>query len=765
MILSAPAPATRNVPVVSPIRLVDPQGPAGAKTILFKNVLDGLEAFEIPGDENVAGEQNAVSQGPIPQGTTSNNTTSNKMSGAPVTGKALPDQAPVPQPHIAAQHVVPQIPFPSQNLAQLTATPALPTQETAQPKQASSAQSWSAQSSSVTDAEPPSTGVDAQPSDVKRSTLPSAALPSQSLPSSHRITLAPAARFSVSIQTPNTPANSAPAKSSGTEAKMVAAPAPLVSTVSASVSVESTSDATPVVISPKAQTKEVAESPVASGPAQVKSTTGPPSDVLPAPQAKGRVANNTPAVKSEMMPRESRAVAPARSEATPKENIAASPLPAPKEPTRKAAAVENQSNRSTPAPRPTSTPAQVPEQRQTTAPSSPVETASAATPATRLATTMVTTPLPATTMPIAQPPPASTKSKDASSRRTLSSESTPSDPIPSNNALSTSVPPPVTQAAPVPGPVTEKTTPASRTADSSATQRSDATEVPVIAGDTPKTPLAPSAENLAFAVRMLAPENAPSSVPLAQTEPAAAVTQPQIIEPKPATTASGTQVQQPQSQTSSNSKLDTPAPATAPEKTDNRAPKAAALPQPADTWPTATRWSEVSVPQPSELSSTRFSAELAEPAHASPALAAQETRLMAPELPKTSTSSEILLHLAGNDQSSAAIRVADRAGSVNVTVHASDPVLRESLRSNLGELSTQLSQQGWKAETVKPAAIAAQPESQQDSHSGGQRSSQQQQSFGGDRQPQRDRRTQAGQWQQELEQQTSSGNAHPGGNR
>jgi hypothetical protein len=158
--------------------------------------------------------------------------------------------------------------------------------------------------------------------------------------------------------------------------------------------------------------------------------------------------------------------------------------------------------------------------------------------------------------------------------------------------------------------------------------------------------------------------------------------------------------------------------------------------------------------------------ELAEAPHAGSTLVAQETHMVAPELPKTSASSEILLHLTDNDQSAAVIRVADRAGSVSVSVHASDPVLRESLRSNLGELSNQLAQQGWKAEMLKPAAFAAQSESQQDSHSGGQQSPQQQQqhSSGGERQSQRDRRTPSGIWQQELDQQISSGDAHPGGN-
>ena len=162
-------------------------------------------------------------------------------------------------------------------------------------------------------------------------------------------------------------------------------------------------------------------------------------------------------------------------------------------------------------------------------------------------------------------------------------------------------------------------------------------------------------------------------------------------------------------------------------------------------------------------SGTRRTSDIETAARPDLPLAAQETHLLAPELPKTSASSEILLHLTGNDESSAAIRVADRAGSVNVSVHTSDPVLRESLRSNLGELSTQLNAQGWKADVIKTAAVAAHPESQQDSHSGGQRGSQQQ-SPGGERQPQRDRRSSGGQWQQELDQQITGGDAYPGGN-
>jgi hypothetical protein len=179
----------------------------------------------------------------------------------------------------------------------------------------------------------------------------------------------------------------------------------------------------------------------------------------------------------------------------------------------------------------------------------------------------------------------------------------------------------------------------------------------------------------------------------------------------------------------------------------------------------APHWNAAAFLQTSEVASQPGAPESAEAVHTTWPLATQEAHLLAPELPKTTASSEILLHLTSNDESAAAIRVADRGGSVNVSVHASDPVLRESLRSNLGELSTQLNDQGWKADVTKSAAtVAAQSGSQQDFHQGGQRGSQQQQSFGGERPPQRDRRSNSGQWQQEMDQLITGGDAHSGGN-
>jgi hypothetical protein len=325
----------------------------------------------------------------------------------------------------------------------------------------------------------------------------------------------------------------------------------------------------------------------------------------------------------------------------------------------------------------------------------------------------------------------------------------------------------VTHLAEAPAPVAESAAstyerPAPETPESNVATESEAIDGAAAAKS--QAPLAPQAENLAFAVRMIAPDDAV----LTEAQAAISAAQPQISQTKPAVTqpAPAQAPQQPaESETSSNSKIETQSPAPDTAKTDTRDSKAADLPQSGQTQETVTRWSDVSTaPLPSEINLAPPSSGLAEAAHDSPVLAAQETHLTAPELPRTSASTDILLHLTGADQSSAAIRVAERAGTVNVSVHAADPVLRESLRSNIEQLSSQLTGQGWKADVMKPAAVAAQSDSQQDSHSGGQRSSQQQQSSGGDRQPQRDRRAQAGYWQQEFEQQISGGDAQTGGN-
>lgn len=127
---------------------------------------------------------------------------------------------------------------------------------------------------------------------------------------------------------------------------------------------------------------------------------------------------------------------------------------------------------------------------------------------------------------------------------------------------------------------------------------------------------------------------------------------------------------------------------------------------------------------------------------------------------------EILLHLtAGKDQPNAAVRVVDRAGTVNVSVHAADPDLRSSLRSNLNDLASQLSGQGFKTELVKPAVIAARMENGQDS-----RHDEQQRSGGnahhytpGQRQPQRDRDAKSDRWLAELDEEFSGNSRNQGG--
>ena len=298
----------------------------------------------------------------------------------------------------------------------------------------------------------------------------------------------------------------------------------------------------------------------------------------------------------------------------------------------------------------------------------------------------------------------------------------------------------------------------------SAVPREAASSIPA-----PKSPLVPKAENFAFAVRMVGPESSSDQPSPALTEsetpvtPTAAPVTPSSAPVTPPQSSDSRQPAPDRTQTSSD-----PGPATQPAAPETT--KAATSPQSQfellatqQVSGVTPHWNDAAIWQAPQSGSVAGAPEPTEAAHPNLPLAAQEAHLSAPELPKTSASSEILLHLTSNDQTSAAIRVADRAGSVNVSVHASDPVLRETLRANLGDLSNQLSNQGWKADVVKSAAVATPPGSQQDSHAGEQRGSQQQ-SPGGERQSQRDRRANGGQWQQELDQQISGGNAHSGGN-
>ena len=168
---------------------------------------------------------------------------------------------------------------------------------------------------------------------------------------------------------------------------------------------------------------------------------------------------------------------------------------------------------------------------------------------------------------------------------------------------------------------------------------------------------------------------------------------------------------------------------------------------------------EISSASALDLRQNATAAQSAEAVHGTTgrSLAIQDIQPNLPEIPKPPASTEILLQLAGKDQSTASVRVVDRSGTVNVTVHAADPELRSSLRSNLGDLASQLTGQGFKTEVVKPAVIAANAENQHDSRHGGQDSpgQQQHQSAQDNRQPQRDRRANPERWLDELKQETS----------
>jgi hypothetical protein len=250
--------------------------------------------------------------------------------------------------------------------------------------------------------------------------------------------------------------------------------------------------------------------------------------------------------------------------------------------------------------------------------------------------------------------------------------------------------------------------------------------------------LAPKNENLAFSLRLLDSTSAARRTPVAP-QPGTARTQPATL-----------------------TKNDERPPASPAAATATRAPAPANLPGEfaAATATANPVWADASAPAHPDLRTDIQISEPREAANPSAVAALHEAQPVLPETPKPNATGEILLQLGGKDQA-AAIRVSDRAGTVNVSVHAADPDLRSSLRSNLGELASQLTHQGWKTDVVKTGTVLTRGETSQDSRQDGQRSSgQQQPSAQGERQPQRDRRANSGQWLAELEEQASG---KPGG--
>ncbi len=267
-----------------------------------------------------------------------------------------------------------------------------------------------------------------------------------------------------------------------------------------------------------------------------------------------------------------------------------------------------------------------------------------------------------------------------------------------------------------------------------------------LVGTTPAVPLAPRTENLAFTLQMTHTDALPARAPVPQTKPVA-------VEPAPV------QARQPDSNVIPRE----PQPSTAPEASqDNRASAYAEVLRKNSAPETGLHWADATPLQHADVRAASISGDTAEPAPAGPASPAPDIQPPLEASPKIPVNQEILLQVGGNNQATASIRVADRAGTVNISVHATDPDLRNSLRSNLGDLSSQLNTQGWRTEVSRPVPAATHAENARDSHSEGERSSSQQQPSGGGRQQNQQRRANAGSWQDEFEE-VSSQPASTGG--
>jgi hypothetical protein len=266
-------------------------------------------------------------------------------------------------------------------------------------------------------------------------------------------------------------------------------------------------------------------------------------------------------------------------------------------------------------------------------------------------------------------------------------------------------------------------------------------------GQTDATALIASTEKLAFSARLTQPD-APSAPPA----------------PEPATRTST-----PSQPSRSQSGDDSRASADSASAASGKDPYQAADVKKADAPETVTPVREISSTSALDLRQAASQPQPAEPAPAASArsLAIQDIQPALPEIPKPPASTAILLQLGGQDQSAASVRVVDRLGTINVTVHAADADLRSSLRSNLSDLASQLTGQGYKTEMVKPAMLAANADNQHDSRQSGRDASGQQQhhQFTPEgRQNQRDRRANSDRWRDELQQETSGAAGAPGGN-
>jgi hypothetical protein len=799
VIVSAPASAALPAPVVPLAPSPDSKNSAASKTTPFNDFFDSLTQFEDTQNDGGPGQQGAAAS----KSSAKNELSANSGAGREQTAVVLPVSPSLPNPSVILKQIA-ILPHPADSAA--------PDSNASLDKEASVLQPASPADQSAVASLPMSSPTTPGPQRSHAPSQSSASAPPAPATSA-RYPLFPgplppgtAGLEMATVASIRQAISGVPAKAAATT---VAVPAPIATPAKAQVTktpleAESLGTAASVGASPNIRTS--ADLSTSAGVEPARTQTPGPTPTISKPLAANSVSSlepftatpvpDKPVLEAILAGESQLGTTP---QAVPKSSPAVSSVPV-------------RDTIATPEPQPTGL--RVGATEPVAQPSTKLSTESGK--ASVDTSVLIESALPVKSPSPAVPPPQSTSDDERTSIEAGTPAVPISEPVPMRNASSNSTLQPATASQPAPQPTpanapvdrqttstAESTDPASSVspaekqpdptlaapmapstslpaplpADHEVMDRAPETSSPSVAQHqapsvtpTPKSPLLPEAENFAFAVRMLglaATDSTATDSKAPVTTSDAPVTQVAVTQTKgTATQPQASNLQQaapPDNQTSSGPQRETQPTAIESGKPDAGAPNQPDLLKAQPSSGVTPHSNDAPVLQAPEIGSSAAASEPVEAARPNLPLAAQETHISAPELPRTSGSSEILLHLTGNDETSAAIRVADRAGSVNVSVHASDPVLRESLRSNLGELSTQLNAQGWKADVVKSAAVATHSESQQDSRSGGQRGSQQQ-SSGGERQPQRDRRTNGGQWQQELDQQTTGGDALPGGN-
>jgi hypothetical protein len=151
-----------------------------------------------------------------------------------------------------------------------------------------------------------------------------------------------------------------------------------------------------------------------------------------------------------------------------------------------------------------------------------------------------------------------------------------------------------------------------------------------------------------------------------------------------------------------------------------------------------------------------FSADVDTPAPQAAAQAAPAAPVAENDpAPAPKTVQEISMQVAGDENQRVEVRVAERAGEVRLTVRSADEPLARELRGNLNELSTRLSETGYRAETWQPAGsdAAAFSDHQDPTQQNDAGRQQRQQRQPGQQQPQQQEdRRQRPAWLEEFEQ-------------